>query len=393
MKPAPYQPSILPNHSDNIVNILICPDKFKGSLNAEEVCDAISKGLHFRYPDAVVESVPLADGGEGTCALLTRWHHGKNVEVMVCDPLFRPLKAQYGISNDGRTAFIEMAEASGLMLLRTEERNALLTTTYGTGEMIADALSRGVNTVIIGIGGSATNDAGIGMAAALGYVFKDSDGKVLKPTGENLIHIRHLETTAVNPALKQVSVVALCDVTNPLFGPSGAAYVYGPQKGAGQKEVELLDAGLRNFRRVVHKQLSTSLDFPGAGAAGGLGAGVRAFLNASIQKGVNYIVNHTGLSDKMARANVVITGEGKIDSQTFSGKVVSAVIDIAAKTGIPLVAVCGVCEVPESETRARGLQKVIALVEENTSVDAAMKNASSLITERIIRELPDLPSL
>jgi glycerate kinase len=387
-----YDISITAIPSDKIVKILICPDKFKGSLNAEEVCNAISKGIRSWRADAVVESVPLADGGEGTCDLLTRLHQGKNVDVEVCGPRFMRVKAHYGISNDGKTAFIEMAEASGLTRLRPEERNPLLTTTYGTGEMIGDALIRGVKKIVLGIGGSATNDAGIGMATALGYVFFDAGGEELKPTGENLIHLHHLNATAVNPALKQITVVALCDVTNPLYGPEGAAYVYGPQKGADQKAVELLDAGLRNFRRVVHKQLGTSVDFPGSGAAGGLGAGVKAFLNATIQKGVNYIIACSGLEEKMKQADLVITGEGKIDNQTFSGKVVSEVMRLAAKSDTPVVAVCGACEVPDSETRSYGLQKVISLVDENTSTDSAMKNASRLITERIIQEISNIPS-
>ena len=372
-----------------IVNILICPDKFKGSLSARSVCDAIAQGIRQVYPGAHLEMVPLADGGEGTCALLTEASEGRTVSAQVAGPLFSKVTARYGISRDGMTAFIEMAEASGLTLLKMEERNPLVTTTLGTGEIILDAIARGVKKIILGIGGSATTDAGIGMAAALGYRFYDAEGTILTPTGENLIHIHHLTTDGVHPALKETSIVALCDVTNPLFGREGAAYVYGPQKGADERAVELLDAGLRNFRRVVHKYVKMSVDFPGAGAAGGLGAGARVFLNASMEKGINYMIESSGLNEKLARADLVITGEGRIDNQTFSGKVVSEVINLAGKAGKPVIAVCGKSEVPEEETKVRGLRKVISLVDEQTPPTSAIEHAAVLTTEKIARELKD----
>lgn len=369
------------------MNILICPDKFKGSLSARSVCDAIAQGIRQVYPGAHLDIVPLADGGEGTCALLTEASKGRTVSIQVAGPLFSKVTANYGISNDGMTAFIEMAEASGMTLLKAEERNPLLTTTLGTGEMILDAIGRGVKKIILGIGGSATTDAGIGMATALGYRFYDAGGTVLKPTGENLIHIHHLTTDSVHPALKKTSIIALCDVTNPLYGREGAAYVYGPQKGADERAVELLDAGLRNFRRVVHRNLKMSVDFAGAGAAGGLGAGARVFLNASMKKGISYIIENSGLDEKIARADLVITGEGKIDTQTFSGKVVSEVIHLADKAGKPVIAVCGRSEVPEEETKVRGLRKVISLVDEQTTPASAIEHAAMLTTQKIAREL------
>jgi glycerate kinase len=374
------------------VNILICPDKFKGSLKATEVCDAVAEGILANHPDAVIHAVPLADGGEGTCSLLTEWYKGNHIALEVHGPLFSPVTAHYGISADGNTAFIEMAEASGLTLLKAEERNPLLTTTVGTGELIADALRRGVKEIILGIGGSATNDAGIGMASALGYEFFDAGGEVLSPTGENLIHLHHVNTSKVDPSLKHVKVTALCDVTNPLYGPEGAAFVYGPQKGADRPALEMLDAGLRNFRRVVHKQLAGSVDFPGAGAAGGLGAGARIFLNAIVEKGINYIMRSTDLPARINDADVVITGEGKIDGQTFSGKVVSEVLRHAAKAGKPVIAVCGICDVSAEVIRSQGLDRVIALVDEKqTSRESAIENAASFIAQRIREELKDLP--
>ena len=376
---------------NTIVKVLICPDKFKGSLTAKEVCDAVGLGFLQARPDAQLQFVPLADGGEGTCDLLTEWNHGRKVEVQVHGPLFAPITAHYGVSGDGQTAFIEMAVASGLTLLTPQEQDPLLTTSLGTGELIADALGRKVKNIVLGLGGSATNDAGIGMAAALGYAFCDADGGILKPVGENLIHIHHIKTDGADPLLKNVCVIALCDVTNPLYGPEGAAHVYGPQKGATKAAVELLDAGLRNFRRVVHKYLKNYVDFPGAGAAGGMGAGCKVFLNATIEKGVNYIIRNTGLMDKIDKADLIVTGEGKIDSQTFSGKVVSEVIRLAQQAGKPVMAVCGECDVPDREINAYGILKVISLLADGTAPESAMKEASTYLTRKISVESKNLP--
>lgn len=376
-----------------IVKVIVCPDKFKGSLRAIEVCRAMAEGVLQVYPSADVQCFPMADGGEGTCALLTEWHEGKEIDVTVHGPLFKPVVARYGLSGDGHTAFIEMAQASGLTLLSPNERNPLLTSSFGTGELIADALKRNVKEIILGLGGSATNDAGIGMAAALGFAFCDASGETLKATGEDLIHIRHVRTDRVNQGVKDVSFIALCDVTNPLYGPDGAAFVYGPQKGGDRSQLELLDAGLRNFRRVVHKYLKISVDFPGAGAAGGLGAGSRAFLSATIQRGVTYVINSWGLPEKMRDADLIITGEGKVDHQTFSGKVVSEIASLASREGKTVIAVCGKCDVPQTETRSRGIHSVISLVDQNTSEQSAMNDASSLITQKVSAELRRLANL
>lgn len=374
------------------MNILVCPDKFKGSLTAREVCAAVESALLEIHPELTVRSMPLADGGEGTWSILTEWHGGTEVEVSVQDPLFRPILAHYGISGDGKIAFIEMAEASGLTLLKADERNALLTSSIGTGELMADALDRGVNQIILGIGGSATNDAGIGMASALGYLFYDASGEPLKPIGENLIHLRSIRTGQLHPRLREVNVTALCDVTNPLYGPDGAAHVYGVQKGADGAALDILDAGLRNFRRVVHKQLKVSVDFPGAGAAGGLGAGARAFLNASIRKGVNYIIENTDLEAKVNEADIVITGEGKIDGQTLSGKVVSEIIRLSAQAGKTVYAICGVCEIPSEEILARGVKQVISLVDDKTSPQSAIQHARTHVRSRIQEVFKILPA-
>lgn len=371
------------------MKVLICPDKFKGSLDARGVCRAIEEGVLRVYPDAEIKSSPMADGGEGTCSLLTDIHEGSVVEARVSGPLFTPVTAHYGISGDGEMAFIEMAEASGLTLLRPRDRNPMLTTSFGTGELIADAINRKVKKIILGIGGSATNDAGIGMAAALGFSFYDASGEILKPVGENLIHLHHINRDHVHPELKNISVVALCDVTNALYGPDGAALVYGPQKGGNPSELQLLDAGLRNFRRVVHKQFKVSVDFPGAGAAGGLGAGARVFLSATIQRGITFMIDSASLSEQVADADVVITGEGKIDGQTFSGKVVSAVLSLASAAGKPVIAVCGKTEIPATDILSRGVARLVSLVDGNTSEESAMKNTARLLTERIASALTE----
>lgn len=365
------------------MKVLICPDKFKGSLDARGVCRAIEEGVLRIHPDAEVKSFPMADGGEGTCALLTDIHQGQVVEVPVTGPLFTPVTARYGVSGDGQMAFIEMAQASGLTLLRPEERNPLITTSFGTGELIADAIRRKVKKIILGIGGSATNDAGIGMAAALGFSFLDADGEVLKPMGENLIHLHHIGRDQVNPELKNVSIVALCDVTNPLYGPNGAAFVYGPQKGATASQLTLLDAGLRTFRRVVHKEFGISVDFPGAGAAGGLGAGARVFLSATMQRGIAFMIAHASLDEQIAHADVVITGEGQIDDQTFSGKVVSEVVRLASAARKKVIAVCGRSEISSEEIQRRGITRLVSLIDEKTSEAFALKNTEHLLTEKI----------
>lgn len=340
-------------------------------------------------PRAEVDIAPLADGGEGTCALLTRWHHGRPVAVQVQGPLFEPVTARYGLSEDGKAAFIEMAEASGLTLLKPDQQNPLYTTSLGTGELIADALERGADRIVLGIGGSATNDAGTGMASALGYSFHDRSGEPLQPIGGNLIHLHSIRSDNLHPRLRVVSVTALCDVSNPLDGPEGAAHIYGPQKGASAADVELLDAGLRNFRTVVKASLGKSVDFPGAGAAGGLGAGARVFLNANIQRGVDYMVQQSGLAEKIKWADLVITGEGKVDHQTFSGKVVSEVIRLSAKASKPVYVICGVCGVSTEQLRAFGITKVLPLVDGTTSPESAVQSARFYIHRKIYEAFRD----
>jgi len=365
------------------MKILIAPDKFKGSLTAEEVCRAVEFGLREHFPDAEINSVPLADGGEGTCELLTKFFHGKTHQVNVHNPLFDSTTSEYGIAQEGKTAFIEMAKASGLQLISKEKQNPLYTTTYGTGELIRDAITKGVKKIILGIGGSATNDAGIGMAEALGYEFYDRHGKRIKPTGENLIHIHSISFKNIHPQLNSTEFIALCDVNNPLYGTSGAAYVYGPQKGADEKAVKILDEGLRIFEEVMAKAFGKPANFPGAGAGGGIASGAHIFLNAQMQKGIDYIINATELEEKIKQTDWVITGEGKIDTQTLSGKVVGAVSKLAHRHKKKVIAICGRCELSGEEFRQIGINQVLSLTDATITAEKAIKNGYQLIKIKI----------
>ncbi|NUO01489.1 MAG: glycerate kinase [Saprospiraceae bacterium] len=334
------------------MNILLATDSFKDALDAQSVCRAIARGILRAMPEAAIRSFPLADGGEGTAQILTEHSAGRSIECVVNDPLFRPVRATYGLSGDGKTAFIEMAQASGLQLLKPEERNPLHTTTYGTGELIADALRRGVSHIMLGIGGSATNDGGMGMAAALGWQFFDPAGKLLEPVGRNLGKVHRM---LGNPEFT-VRVEVMCDVNNPLYGPEGAAQVYAPQKGADAVAVAELDAGLAHFSDVLKAFSGTDIaGIPGAGAAGGLGAGALFFLNARMRSGIDAVMEYTGFEAALSGIDLIVTGEGKIDRQTSKGKLISGITRRAAERNLPVIAFCGAVEVADSEIRDMGL--------------------------------------
>jgi glycerate kinase len=323
-------------HKSIAVHVLISPDKFKGSLSASQVCVALEKGIKKRRPKTVFTSLPLADGGEGTLEVIQQLHGGTWISADTFDPLMRPIQSEYVWLADQKTAYIEMARASGLALLSVKERNPLKTSTFGTGMLIADALKRGATHIILTIGGSATNDAGIGMAAALGWTFLDGEGATLDPVGENMIRIASI--SAAKPAY--CSFTVLTDVSNPLAGSEGAAYVFAAQKGASPSVIKQLDKGLNNIASFFGSIASE----PGAGAAGGLGAGARYFLNASIVAGSSWLMDKVHFNRALLKADFIITGEGKIDSSTWGGKVVSEVVKRCDKVFKQTILVSGAFE-------------------------------------------------
>lgn len=369
------------------MKILLAPDKFKGTLTARQVCDVIQQALLACDPALSVHTLPLADGGEGTGALLTEFTRGAEVHVMAHDPLFRMIETSYGISNDGKTAFIEMAKASGLQLLTAAERNPLQTTTLGTGDLIRHALDHHVETIILGIGGSATSDAGLGIGQALGLKFYSTAPAALEPVGANLVHINRIDVSGLHPRCREVKLIILCDVDNPLFGPRGAAVVYAPQKGASREAVILLDRGLKYIASVLHDTFQLDVNFPGAGAAGGVSVMLKSIMKADVQPGMMFISRFTDLEKSIASADVIITGEGKMDDQTLSGKVVHGVAAISRKHKKSVIAVTGRCELTHQQVRDLGIGEVISLSDNETSAKQAMEHAAEILSEQVKKRL------
>ena len=322
--------------------VLLAIDSFKGCLGSLEVAAAVEDGIKSVYPACEVIKTPIADGGEGTVEALVCATGGQVCTVEVNDPLMQPVCARYGILGDGHTAVIEMSAASGLPLVPEKQRNPMLTTTYGTGQLIAHALSRGCTDFILGIGGSATNDAGTGMLQALGYRFLDADGQLLGVGGQILEKITEIDSSSRNPLLDKALFRVACDVDNPFSGKRGAAYIYAPQKGADPQMVEALDRGLKHFAGVVKMQLGKDIDtVPGAGAAGGMGGGLLAFLDARLQPGIQLVLDALHFDDLLDGVDLVITGEGRMDAQTAMGKAPHGIAEAATRKGIPVIAITG----------------------------------------------------
>lgn len=326
--------------------IVIASDSFKGSLTSWQVAEAAQRGVLNATDQYSIHKVAIADGGEGTTEALINSLDGKFVCITVNDPLLRPIKVRYGISGDGQTAIIELAAASGIALLRPEEMNPLETTTYGTGQMILDAYERGCRNFLIGIGGSATNDAAIGMLSALGFCFMDKNGKKIAYKGESLSQIVSIKLTKQAQQIIENSVFTVaCDVTNPLFGRQGAAYIFAPQKGASPQMVEELDGGLRNFATVVQQFNGQQIqELPGAGAAGGVGGALKALLGARLMSGIEMVLDAVKFDELLKGCDLVITGEGRMDRQTISGKAPYGVLKRAQKYSVPVVAISGSVE-------------------------------------------------
>ncbi len=345
-----------------MTKIVIAPDSFKGSLTAPQICDAVEEGIREVTPQAVIIKAPMADGGEGTVLCLVNATGGKILKKEVVGPLGKRVEATYGILGDGKTAVIEMASASGLPLVPEEKRNPMLTTTYGTGELIKAALDHGCKKIIIGIGGSATNDGGVGMAQALGVRFLDKNGKEIGFGGKELKKIAKIDMSHLDERIKDTQILVASDVKNPLCGPNGASYVYGPQKGATPDMVRELDEGLSQLADIIKRDIGKDVrDIPGAGAAGGLGAGLMAFLGAKLRPGIELIMEAIGFYEKVTDSALVITGEGKMDRQTIYGKVPVGVAKVAKELGIPVLAICAVLEEDPEFFKPYGIDFVLPI--------------------------------
>lgn len=365
------------------MKIVLAPQEFKGSLTAREAASAMAAGVRRVLPRAAIDEIPLADGGPGMVDALVSARQGELRLERVRDPRGRPLDASFGLIDDGRTAVLEMAAASGLSLLRPAELDALHATTLGTGDLIRAALDAGARELIIGIGGSATTDGGAGMAQALGVRLLDSEGRELLPGGETLANLARIDMRDIDPRIRGVQVLAACDVRNPLCGPQGAAAVYGPQKGATPAMVQILDDGLRHLAEVIARDLHCDvLNVAGTGAAGGLGAGLMAFLGAELRPGFPLIATAARLEERLRGADLVLTGEGQIDRQTPFGKTVAGVAGFASRAGVPVIALAGGLGDGYERVLEAGVSAVFSIVPGPISLEEAEEHAAEYLAER-----------
>lgn len=366
------------------MKIIVAPDSFKGSISARDLCAAVRRGIHRVDPTIEVIELPLADGGEGTVNSLVYATHGQMRHVQVKDPLGRPVRAAYGVLGDDATVIIEMAQASGLPLLKPDERNPLLTSSFGTGELILDALQAGYRSFIIGLGGSATNDGGVGMLEALGAAFLDQDGVQLPKGGAALERLASIELSGLDERLRESSFAIASDVNNPLCGVHGASAVFGPQKGATPEMVQRLDLALSRFADVVEKQLGADVrHLPGSGAAGGMGAALLAFFHAEFKSGIELVMDAIHFEQNIQVADLIITGEGKLDEQTMAGKVIAGVCKKAQPYQIPTIAICGGMELTSQQMDELGLLAGFSIVPKPCSLEQAMEQAEVWAEERV----------
>jgi glycerate 2-kinase len=359
------------------MKIVIAPDSFKESLTSVEVAAEIEAGFREILPDAEYVKVPIADGGEGTVEALMAATGGRVLQQQVTGPLGEAVNACYGITGDGKTAVIEMASASGLALVPEEHRNPLLTTTFGTGELIRHALDAGLRNFIIGIGGSATNDAGVGMLQALGVRFLDGQNQELGRGGGALSALARIDCRSLDHRLSDCRILVACDVNNPLTGPRGASRVFGPQKGATPAMVQELDVNLSHFAHVVQRDLGQQVDeVPGAGAAGGIGAAFLAFLDANLKPGIQIVIDAVKLEDAIIGAELVITGEGRIDGQSMHGKAPVGVARIALKHGVPVIGFAGSLGEGAEKVRECGISALFSVVKGPCDLSEALTRAA-----------------
>lgn len=368
------------------MRFILIPDKFKGSLSAEEVIAALSNGIRRVYPHAEIHSVIASDGGDG---FLDAVAHAVPVEVVTCpatDPLMREITARYLIDRKQKTAYVELAECSGMVLLRPEERNPLNTTTLGTGMQIRDAVQKGAKTIYVGLGGSATNDGGVGIAHGMGFRFLDKTGRILDPTGRNLSEIYSIDTRNVQDGLADIRVYAVNDVLNPLLGEQGAARVYASQKGAGEEDIDLLEKGLEHLAGVVKDTFGkTASDLPGSGAAGGAAFGLHTFLGAGFVRGVEFMLDLTDTKKLFEgqSADLLITGEGAIDEQTLQGKLIHGVVELGKQYALPTLAICGKLDLEAEKAQQYGLEAILEIRDKTKPTGYSMEHASELLERTI----------
>jgi len=372
-----------------MMKIIVSPDSFKGSLSAIRAAQAIEEGIKLVFEDAEVVKVPIADGGEGTVDAIITATKGEIIYKEVVGPLGKPVNAKMAVINNGATAVIEMAEASGIIQVKDKEKNPLFTTTYGTGELILEAINRHCNKIIIGIGGSATNDCGAGMAQALGFKLLDEYGLQIGFGGGELSKVKEIKMSPLYDKIKDVEIIAACDVTNPLCGEKGASAIFGPQKGATPDMVNLLDSNLSYFAGIIKRDLKKDIkDIPGAGAAGGLGAALLAFLDAKLTRGVELVLDAVNFDDKLRDADLVITGEGRIDGQSVFGKVPMGVAKAAKQHGVPVIAVGGSIGDGAEALYDVGVDAIACIITCPMSLEFAMANSFTLLksaVERLMR--------
>lgn len=377
---------------DKIPTFLLAPDSFKGSMTADEVCEAMEKGIRQVFPSAVCYKIPMADGGEGTAQSLTKATGGTFYPVEVTGPLGKPAKAFYGLLGDKRTAVIEMASAAGLQLVEPHTLNPLYTTTYGVGQLLERCLDKGISRVILGIGGSATNDGGAGFAQAIGIRLLDAEGCELPFGGEALSRLTRIDLSGIDRRIDKITLEVACDVTNPLCGPSGASVVFGPQKGATPEMVRQLDQALSHYAQVIESQIGIAVaKRPGTGAAGGLGFALLAFTPARLSPGVELMIRYTGLQQYVDKADYIFTGEGRIDSQTLYGKTPFGVAQAAKEKGKPLIAIAGQVGEGIEPLYSHGFTAIHSILPHPMPLEEALRNGPRYVEQAmaaIVRYLP-----
>lgn len=370
------------------MHILIAVDSFKGSLSSQHAGEAITKGIHKVFPEATTYILPMADGGEGTVEALVRARQGDILRTKVTSPLGEEIESFIG-QLPGGTVVLEMAAASGLPLVPSEKRNPMITTTKGTGELILKAMNLGAHEIILGIGGSATNDGGAGMAQALGVKFLDDEGKELNPGGGDLGRLTRIDCSQMDPRLKNTKITVMCDVDNPLVGLRGASAVFGPQKGATPEMLQILDRNLEHYAQILKEQLGVDVkDIPGSGAAGGLGAGLLAFTNAELKTGIETILDTVNFDKMLEKADLVITGEGRIDIQSLYGKVPMGIAKRAVRLAKPVLAIVGSIGSGAEELYNHGLSSIVSIVNGPMPLESSIEQAYELTkeaTERAFR--------